>query len=204
MKRDSVKDLVNTYLEYFLPLKEKSCPFFSATELLELSRLSAAEVEGDQLGEDYYFFMMTYGLMAGYVRGYKQALKDQKKGISRIDRKSKYTGKDVEPAEVAQEEIEKRVAKMEAARAVKIAKREAKKAEKANKSPMSTSKNPTEKKTVAKKCGTVAKKTAAKKSGDAAKKTVTKKASESKKPATKKAGTAEKKPVKKTAKKAEK
>ena len=192
MKRDSVKDLVNTYLEYFLPLKEKTCPFFTATELLELSRLSAAEVEGDQLGEDYYFFMMTYGLMAGFVRGYKQALKDQKKGISRIDKESKYAGKDVEPGDIAQEEIEKRIAKMEAARAEKAAKREAKKADKANKSPMSTSKNPTEKKTTAKKCGTDSKKTAAKK------------ATAAKKPATKKAGTAEKKPVKKTAKKAEK
>lgn len=204
MKHDSIKDLVNTYLEYFLPLKDRECPFFTAADMLDLTDLSAGEIEGDKLNDDFLFLITTYGLMAGFVKGYKQALKDQKKGISRIDRKSKYAGKDVEPAEVAQEEIEKRVAKMEAARAVKVAKREAKKAEKANKSPMSTSKNPTEKKTVAKKCGTVAKKTAAKKSGDAAKKTVTKKATATKKTATKKAGTAEKKPVKKTAKKAEK
>jgi len=192
MKRDSVKDLVNTYLEYFLPLQGKECPFFTSEDLKDLIDLAASEVDdAKQHGEDYLFFLITYGLMAGYVRGYKQALKDQKKEISRISKKSKYAGKDVEPGEVAQEEIERRIAIVEAAMAEKEAKREAKKAEKANKSPMSTSKNPTEKKTT-KKCGTATKKTAAKK------------ATAAKKPATKKAGTVEKKPVKKTAKKAEK
>jgi hypothetical protein len=198
MKHESIKDLVNMYIEYFLPLQHKECPFFSAQDLEDLKKLSAAEVDdSNPFGDDYNFFVTTYGLMAGYVKGYKQALKDQKKEISRIDKKSKYAGRNVEPSDIAQDLIAERVAEMEAAREEKAAKREAKKAEKANKSPMSTSKNPTEKKTASKKCGTAAKKTEAKK-------TATKKATTAKKPVTKKANIAEKKPVKKTTKKTEK
>ena len=99
MAKQSTKSLIIEFMDRFFDNKGKASKFFDLEDVRDIIALSNDEVKN---------------LMAGYMKGYKQAFADQKKGINELDKPLKYAKKkDIMPSDITGAILAKKVEDLE-------------------------------------------------------------------------------------------
>ena len=116
MAKQSTKSLVIEFMDRFFDNKGKASKFFDVDDVREIIALSNEDLHTETEDAEFILNLVSYGMMAGYMKGYKVAVADQKKGINELDKPLKYAKKkDIKPSDITKDILEKRMAEVEKA-----------------------------------------------------------------------------------------
>lgn len=116
MAKQSTKSLVIEFMDRFFDNKGKASKFFDVEDVREIIALSNEDLHTETEDAEFILNLVSYGMMAGYMKGYKVAVADQKKGINELDKPLKYAKKkDIKPSDITKIILEKRMAEVEKA-----------------------------------------------------------------------------------------
>ncbi len=114
MAKQSTKSLVIEFMDRFFDNKGKASKFFDLDDVRDIITLSNDEVKITDDDSEFILNLVSFGMMAGYMKGYKQALADQKKGINELDKPLKYAKKkDIMPSDITGKILSKKLEKAE-------------------------------------------------------------------------------------------
>ncbi len=114
MAKQSTKSLVIEFMDRFFDNKGKASKFFDLEDVRDIIALSNDEVKITDDDAEFILNLVCFGMMAGYMKGYKQAFTDQKKGINELDKPLRYAkNKDIMPSDITGEIIAKKLEKAE-------------------------------------------------------------------------------------------
>lgn len=114
MAKQSTKSLIIEFMDRFFDNKGKASKFFDLEDVREIIALSNDEVKITDDDAEFILNLVSFGMMAGYMKGYKQAFADQKKGINELDKPLKYAKKkDIMPSDITGAILAKKVEDLE-------------------------------------------------------------------------------------------
>ncbi len=114
MAKQSTKSLVIEFMDRFFDNKGKASKFFDLEDVKDIITLSNDEVKITDDDSEFILNLVSFGMMAGYMKGYKQAFADQKKGINELNKPLKYAKKkDIMPSDITGAIIAEKVKKVE-------------------------------------------------------------------------------------------
>ena len=112
MAKQSTKSLVIEFMDRFFDNKGKASKFFDLEDVRDIITLSNDEVKITDA--EFILNLVSFGMMAGYMKGYKQAFADRKKGINELNKPLKYAKKkDIMPSDITGAVIAEKVKKAE-------------------------------------------------------------------------------------------
>ena len=116
MAKQSTKSLVIEFMDRFFDNKGKASKFFDVEDVREIIALSNEDLHTETEDAEFILNLVSYGMMAGYMKGYKVAVADQKKCINELDKPLKYAKKkDIKPSDITKDILEKRMTEVEKA-----------------------------------------------------------------------------------------
>lgn len=114
MAKQSTKSLVIEFMDRFFDNKGKASKFFDLEDVRDIITLSNDEVKITDDDAEFILNLVSFGMMAGYMKGYKQAFADQKKGINELNKPLKYAKKkDIMPSDITGAILAKKLEKAE-------------------------------------------------------------------------------------------
>lgn len=122
MAKQSAKSLVIEFMDRFFDNKGKASKFFDLEDVRNIIALSNEDLHTETEDAEFILNLVSYGMMAGYMKGYKVAVADQKKGVNELDKPLKYAKKkDIKPSDITGKILAKRMAEVEKVREEKAA-----------------------------------------------------------------------------------